>query len=57
MARETIWIEKTKFSNTLKDIEQELEHAEKVIRAIQKMILQFKVAIIYEEKSQWNINI
>jgi hypothetical protein len=52
MAKQTIWIEKTKFSNTLKDIEKELEHAEKVIRAIQKMILQFKVAIIYEEKSQ-----
>jgi len=52
MARETIWIEKTKFSNTLKNIEQELEHAEKMIRAIQKLVLQFKIAIIYEEKNQ-----
>ena len=52
MARETIWLEKTKFDNQLKTIEQELEHAEKVLRAIQKMVLQFKIAIIYEEKNQ-----
>ena len=52
MAKQTIWIEKTKFSNTLKDIEQELEHAEKVLRTIQKIVLQFKIAIIYEEKNQ-----
>lgn len=50
MARETIWIEKTKFNNQLKDIEKELEHAEEVIRALQKMVSVFKIAIIYEEK-------
>lgn len=50
MARETIWIEKTRFDNQLTDIEQELEHAEKVIKALQKMVSMFKTAIIYEEK-------
>ena len=50
MARETIWIEKTRFDNHLKDMEKELENAEKMIRTLQKMVSMFKIAIIYEEK-------
>lgn len=57
MARETIWIEKTHFKKMLDSIESEIEEIETTARILRQLVEKFNKAIIYEEKSQWNINI
>ena len=57
MARQTIWIEKTHFKKMLDSIESEIEEIETTARILRQLVEKFNKAIIYEEKSQWNINI
>lgn len=57
MARQTIWIEKTKFHRTASKIVESIEDMEDELRDLRRLVTKFKNGIIYEEKSQWNINI
>jgi len=50
MAKETIWIEKTKFHNTLSLMEEYIEDIEDEMRVLRKLVNKFKDSIIYKEK-------
>tara|TARA_R100000234_G_scaffold96124_1_gene64384 strand:+ start:284 stop:442 length:159 start_codon:yes stop_codon:yes gene_type:complete len=52
MARQTIWMEKTKFHNTLILIEKSIKDMENQLKELRKVVGIFKNTIIYEEKSQ-----
>lgn len=50
MARQTIWIEKTKFHRTASKIVESIEDMEDELRDLRRLVTKFKNGIIYEEK-------
>tara|TARA_Y100001938_G_scaffold115703_1_gene159306 strand:+ start:445 stop:600 length:156 start_codon:yes stop_codon:yes gene_type:complete len=51
MAKQTIWIEKTKFKSMLDSIEVEIQEIEQTAVILRNLVEKFNRAIIYEEKS------
>ena len=55
MAKKAIWMEKTKFHDTLILIEEYISDIEDEMKGLRTLVRKFKNTVIYEE-DKWTIN-